>query len=80
LSAADTLVLVTHKARLLALVDRVVVVSPQGVMLDGPRDQVLQHLQQSQAQTTAPNTSAASATAARRPDDAKVAMTASVLA
>ncbi len=45
LAATDTLVLVTHKPRLLALVNRVVVLGPQGVVLDGPRDQVLQQLQ-----------------------------------
>lgn len=42
----DTLVLVTHKPRLLQLVQRVMVLGPQGVVLDGPRDQVLQRLQQ----------------------------------
>ena len=41
----DTLVLVTHKPRLLALVHRVVVLGSQGVVMDGPRDQVLQQLQ-----------------------------------
>lgn len=46
LAATDTLVLVTHKPRLLSLVNRVVVLGPQGVVLDGPRDQVLQRLQQ----------------------------------
>jgi ATP-binding cassette subfamily C protein LapB len=44
-TATDTLVLVTHKPRLLTLVTRVVVLGPQGVVLDGPRDQVLQQLQ-----------------------------------
>jgi ATP-binding cassette subfamily C protein LapB len=46
LAPASTLVLVTHKPRLLALVQRVMVLGPQGVLLDGPRDQVLQRLQQ----------------------------------
>ena len=46
LTPADTLVLVTHKPRLLSLVTRVMVLGPQGVMLDGSRDHVLQRLQQ----------------------------------
>ena len=46
LATTDTLVLVTHKPRLLGLVNRVVVLGPHGVVLDGPRDQVLQRLQQ----------------------------------
>jgi ATP-binding cassette subfamily C protein LapB len=45
LSNDDTLILVTHKPHLLALVQRVVVLGPQGVVMDGPRDQVLQQLQ-----------------------------------
>ena len=54
LAATDTLVLVTHKPRLLGLVSRVVVLGPQGIMLDGPRDQVLQRLQQPPAAAPAP--------------------------
>ena len=42
----QTLVLVTHKARLLDLVDRLVVLTPQGIALDGPKDQVLDALRQ----------------------------------
>lgn len=42
----QTLVLVTHKARLLELVDRLVVLTPQGVALDGPKDKVLDALRQ----------------------------------
>lgn len=41
-----TLLLVTHRLSLLALVDRVIVLSPQGVLMDGPRDEVLARLQQ----------------------------------
>ena len=40
-----TLVVVTHKMRLLELVDRIVVLTPQGVALDGARDEVLGKLQ-----------------------------------
>jgi ATP-binding cassette subfamily C protein LapB len=44
----DTLVLVTHRLTLLQLVDRLIVMGPEGVMLDGPRNAVLQQLQASQ--------------------------------
>lgn len=45
LKADATLVLVTHKPEMLQLVDRVIVISNQQVMLDGPRDAVLARLQ-----------------------------------
>jgi ATP-binding cassette subfamily C protein LapB len=54
LSNDDTLILVTHKPRLLALVQRVVVLGPQGVVMDGPRDQVLQQLQSTGSATATP--------------------------
>ena len=41
----DTLVLVTHKPEMLTLVDRLVVISNQQIVLDGPKAQVLQKLQ-----------------------------------
>ncbi|WP_343629327.1 ATP-binding cassette domain-containing protein, partial [Roseateles sp.] len=51
-----TLLLVTHRLSLLALVERVIVLSPQGVMLDGPRDEVIARLQQRPApQVAAPD-------------------------
>ncbi|RZI56831.1 MAG: ATP-binding cassette domain-containing protein [Rubrivivax sp.] len=40
-----TLLLVTHRLSMLALVDRVIVLAPQGVLADGPRDEVLARLQ-----------------------------------
>lgn len=40
----QTLVLVTHKPALLALVDRFLVMTPNGILLDGPRDAVLKQL------------------------------------
>jgi ATP-binding cassette subfamily C protein LapB len=40
----STLILVTHKPQLLGLVQRIMVLNNQQLMLDGPRDQVLQHL------------------------------------
>ena len=42
---ADTLVLVTHKAEMFDLVDRLIVVANQQVVMDGPKAQVLQKLQ-----------------------------------
>ncbi len=39
-----TLIVVTHKPALLALVDRIIVVSSQGVVLDGPKEVVLKKL------------------------------------
>ena len=40
----QTLLLVTHRRSMLDLVDRLVILSPAGIQLDGPRDQVLAHL------------------------------------
>jgi ATP-binding cassette subfamily C protein LapB len=48
-----TLILVTHKLPLLELVDRIIVLTPQGVALDGPRDVVLAHLKQRATQSGA---------------------------
>jgi ATP-binding cassette, subfamily C, bacterial LapB len=39
-----TLIVVTHKPALLALVNRVIVMAPQGIVMDGPRDTILQEL------------------------------------
>jgi len=39
-----TLIVVTHKPALLALVDRVIVVNAQGIVLDGPKEMVLKKL------------------------------------
>ncbi len=65
LKPASTLLLVTHRMSMLRLVDRVIVLSPQGVLLDGPRDQVLAQLQgrPAAANPTAGSFSGASATA-----------------
>jgi ATP-binding cassette subfamily C protein LapB len=46
----STLVLVTHKPQLLNLVQRIIVMANQQIVLDGPRDQVLQKLQRMAAQ------------------------------
>jgi ATP-binding cassette, subfamily C, bacterial LapB len=47
MQAAHTVVIVTHKPTLLPLVDRVIVMAKQSVVLDGPRDYVLQKLVES---------------------------------
>ncbi|VVP55156.1 ATP-binding cassette domain-containing protein [Pseudomonas fluorescens] len=41
----QTLVVVTHKMALLSLVDRIVVLGPQGVLADGPKQDVLRAIQ-----------------------------------
>ena len=40
----QTLVLVTHKPALLSLVRRLVILTPDGIVMDGPRDEVLRKL------------------------------------
>jgi ATP-binding cassette subfamily C protein LapB len=50
LKPQDTLVLVTHKPELLELVDRLIVVANHQIVIDGPKAQVLQHLQNAAAQ------------------------------
>lgn len=40
-----TLVLVTHKPALLGLVNRLVILTPNGIAMDGPREEVLRKLQ-----------------------------------
>jgi ATP-binding cassette subfamily C protein LapB len=45
LAPEDTLVLVTHKTEMLALVDRVIVIANHQIVMDGPKAQVLQKLQ-----------------------------------
>jgi ATP-binding cassette subfamily C protein LapB len=44
LKPQDTLVLVTHKAEMLLLVDRVIVIAGHQIVMDGPKAQVLQQL------------------------------------
>lgn len=44
ITADKTLILVTHKPALLGLVNRIIVMTPQGIVMDGPRDAVLQQL------------------------------------
>lgn len=40
----QTLIVVTHKPALVGLVNRIIVMAPQGIVMDGPRDAVLQQL------------------------------------
>lgn len=42
----QTLILVTHKPILLGLVERLVILAPSGIVMDGPRDAVLERLRQ----------------------------------
>lgn len=46
--AGKTMVIVTHKTSVLPLVTRIMVVAGNSIVLDGPRDVVLQKIQQSQ--------------------------------
>lgn len=50
---AKTLILITHRASLLALVDRVIVMDSGRIVADGPRDQVLNALTNTQIRTGA---------------------------
>jgi ATP-binding cassette subfamily C protein LapB len=45
-NAGKTMVIVTHKPGTLALVNRIIVVAGSAIVMDGPRDAVLQQLQQ----------------------------------
>lgn len=55
-NAGKTMVIVTHKPSVLPLVTRIIVVAGSGIVLDGPRDAVLQQLQQRAAsQPAAPS-------------------------
>lgn len=48
LKPETTLILVTHKAEMLELVERLIVVANHEIILDGPKEQVLQRLQNPQ--------------------------------
>jgi ATP-binding cassette subfamily C protein LapB len=63
-----TLLIVTHKPSVLALVNRIIVISGSSIVLDGPRDTVLREMQQRHAN--------ASAQAAARPEAAPSALAA----
>ena len=44
IAPTQTMVLVTHKPALLGLVNRLVILTPNGIVMDGPRDAVLNKL------------------------------------
>lgn len=46
IAASQTLILVTHKPVLITLVDRLIILAPSGIIMDGPRDAVLDRLRQ----------------------------------
>lgn len=48
ITADKTLIVVTHKPALVGLVNRIIVLAPQGIVMDGPRDAVLQQLKPTQ--------------------------------
>lgn len=50
----STMVIVTHKPQLLSLVQRVIVTANQQIVIDGPRDQVIQQLQAMATQAQQP--------------------------
>ncbi len=53
---SKTLVVVTHRPQVLQIVDRIVVVNEGKVIMDGPRDKVLQQLNQNDQQSKAQST------------------------
>ena len=46
IAPAHTLVLVTHKPALIAMANRLILLAPNGIVMDGPRDAVLNQLRQ----------------------------------
>ncbi len=46
IAPAHTLVLVTHKPALIAMAERLILLAPNGIVMDGPRDAVLNQLRQ----------------------------------
>ncbi|MBU0501402.1 MAG: ATP-binding cassette domain-containing protein [Gammaproteobacteria bacterium] len=54
LGERETLVLVTHKPEMLELTDRLLVIIDHRIVMDGPRGQVLAHLQQRAGQMAEP--------------------------
>jgi ATP-binding cassette subfamily C protein LapB len=49
-----TLVLVTHRASLLSLVDRIIVMDDGRVIADGPKESILEALKQGKIRTPGP--------------------------
>jgi ATP-binding cassette subfamily C protein LapB len=44
LEANQTMIVVTHKPIVLNMVDRIIILTPKGIVMDGPRDEVLQKI------------------------------------
>lgn len=44
ITSAETLIVVTHKPQILRLVGRIILLGPQGIIMDGPRDEILKKL------------------------------------
>jgi ATP-binding cassette, subfamily C, bacterial LapB len=65
--AGKSMVIVTHKPSVLPLVTRIIVIAGNSIVLDGPRDTVLQKLQENNAQQQAAAQAAAQAPAASAP-------------
>ena len=65
LQPEDVLVVVTHKPELLRLVNRIIVIANHQIVMDGPKDAVLQRLSQgrNQAQPAGASPSAQGAVA-----------------
>lgn len=61
--AGKTMVIVTHKPAILPLATRIIVVVGNKVIMDGPRDAVLQQLQQTQAAAASPSAAPSSPSA-----------------
>ncbi|MDY0403062.1 ATP-binding cassette domain-containing protein [Sulfurovum sp.] len=57
----QTLVVVTHKPALLKLVDRIIIMTPQGIVMDGARDDILGKLANAKQQAAAQSSAKAAA-------------------
>lgn len=57
--SGKSMVIVTHKSSVMPLITRIIVIAGNSIVLDGPRDDVLQQLQQKSAQQSTAHTSSA---------------------
>ncbi|MBN4051787.1 ATP-binding cassette domain-containing protein [Parvibaculum lavamentivorans] len=44
IASGQTAIIVTHRMKMLDLVDRIIILTPQGIALDGPKEAVVDHL------------------------------------
>ena len=63
LAPEDVMVVVTHKPELLRLVNRIIVIANHQIVMDGPKDAVLQRLSAARPQGPAPAAGAQGAAA-----------------